>query len=136
MRLDTIPQHLSCQRMLSPTTQVIFQKQIIDWPCLKIGFHTRKMYLFLYWFIKNLKCKRSVFSTTKKLPFAEVAAAVEAQLRFAAEEEAAAASINEVYVLPEDNGLAGYGTEDDLLLAGYGEQDDALDAYTTNYGRF
>merc|ERR1711990_1349603 len=40
----------------------------------------------------------------------EVAAAVEAQLRFAA----------------EDNGLAGYGTEDDLLLAGYGEQDEAL----------
>ena len=68
--------------------------------------------------------------------FAEVAAAVEAQLRFAAEEEAAAASINEVYVLPEDNGLAGYGTEDDLLLAGYGEQDEALDAYTTSYGRF
>merc|ERR1712037_551118 len=66
----------------------------------------------------------------------EVAAAVEAQLRFAAEEEAAAASINEVYVLPEDNGLAGYGTEDDLLLAGYGEQDEALDAYTTSYGRF
>ena len=72
----------------------------------------------------------------KNFLFAEVAAAVEAQLRFAAEEEAAAASINEVYVLPEDNGLAGYGTEDDLLLAGYGEQDDALDAYTTNYGRF
>merc|ERR1712088_656383 len=66
----------------------------------------------------------------------EVAAAVEAQLRFAAEEEAAAASINEVYVLPEDNGLAGYGTEDDLLLAGYGEQEEALDAYTTSYGRF
>jgi len=60
----------------------------------------------------------------------EVAAAVEAQLRFAAEEEAAAASINEVYVLPEDNSLAGYGTEDDLLLAGYGEQD------LTSYGRF
>ena len=69
--------------------------------------------------------------------FAEVAAAVEAQLRFAAEEEAAAAaSINEVFVLPEDNGLAGYGTEDDLLLAGYGEQEEALDAYTTSYGRF
>merc|ERR1712117_346314 len=66
----------------------------------------------------------------------EVAAAVEAQLRFAAEEEAAAASINEVYVLPEDDGLAGYGTEDDLLLAGYGEQEEALDAYTTSYGRF
>merc|ERR1712203_609892 len=66
----------------------------------------------------------------------EVAAAVEAQLRFAADEEAAAASINEVYVLPEDNGLAGYGTEDDLLLAGYGEQEEALDAYTTSYGRF
>merc|ERR1711936_1163213 len=66
----------------------------------------------------------------------EVAAAVEAQLRFAAEEEAAAASINEVYVLPEDNGLAGYVTEDDLLLAGYGEQEEALDAYTTSYGRF
>ena len=54
---------------------------------------------------------------------------MEAQLRFAAEEEAAAASINEVYVLPEDNSLAGYGTEDDLLLAGYGEQD------LTSYGR-
>jgi len=68
----------------------------------------------------------------------EVAAAVEAQLRFAAEEEAAAAaSINEVFVLPENNGLAGYGTEEDLLLAGYGQQDEqALDAYTTSYGRF
>merc|ERR1712158_171729 len=67
----------------------------------------------------------------------EVAAAVEAQLRFAAEEEAAAAaSINEVFVLPEDNGLAGYGAEEDLLLAGYGEQDQALDSYATSYGRY
>merc|ERR1712083_1293796 len=67
----------------------------------------------------------------------EVAAAVEAQLRFAAEEEAAAAaSINEVFVLPEGGDLAGYGAEEDLLLAGYGEQDQALDAYTTSYGRF
>merc|ERR1712064_96550 len=52
----------------------------------------------------------------------EVAAAVEAQLRFAAEEEAAAASINEVYVLPEDDGLAGDGDEEDLLLTGFGDQ--------------
>ena len=71
------------------------------------------------------------------LPFAEVAAAVEAQLRFAAEEEAAAAaSINEVFVLPEGGDLAGYGAEEDLLLAGYGEQDQALDSYATSYGRY
>ena len=69
--------------------------------------------------------------------FAEVAAAVEAQLRFAAEEEAAAAaSINEVFVLPEGGDLAGYGAEEDLLLAGYGEQDQALDSYATSYGRY
>merc|ERR1711953_6825 len=67
----------------------------------------------------------------------EVAAAVEAQLRFAAEEEAAAAaSINEVFVLPEGGDLAGYGAEEDLLLAGYGEQDQALDSYATSYGRY
>merc|ERR1712117_623317 len=54
----------------------------------------------------------------------EVAAAVEAQLRFAAEEEAAAASINEVYVLPEDDGLAGYGA-----------QGQALESYGTSYRR-
>jgi len=65
----------------------------------------------------------------------EVAAAVEAQLRFAAEEEAAAASINEVYVLPEDDGLAGYGAEEDLLLAGYGDQGQALESYGTSYRR-
>ena len=69
--------------------------------------------------------------------FAEVAAAAEAQLRFAAEEEAAAAaSINEVFVLPEGGDLAGYGAEEDLLLAGYGEQDQALDSYATSYGRY
>merc|ERR1711981_416970 len=67
----------------------------------------------------------------------EVAAAVEAQLRFAAEEEAAAAaSINEVFVLPEGGDLAGCGAEEDLLLAGYGEQDQALDSYATSYGRY
>lgn len=65
----------------------------------------------------------------------EVAAAVEAQLRFAAEEEAAAASINEVYVLPEDDGLAGYGAEEDLLLAGYGDQGQALESYGTSNRR-
>jgi len=65
----------------------------------------------------------------------EVAAAVEAQLRFAAEEEAAAASINEVYVLPGDDGLAGYGAEEDLLLAGYGDQGQALESYGTSYRR-
>merc|ERR1712088_971978 len=65
----------------------------------------------------------------------EVAAAVEAQLRFAAEEEAAAASINEVYVLPEDDGLAGYGAEEDLLLAGYGDQGQTLESYGTRYRR-
>merc|ERR1711890_207452 len=65
----------------------------------------------------------------------EVAAAVEAQLRFAAEEEAAAASINEVYVLSEDDGLAGYGAEEDLLLAGYGDQGQALESYGTSYRR-
>merc|ERR1712088_901390 len=65
----------------------------------------------------------------------EVAAAVEAQLRSAAEEEAAAASINEVYVLPGDDGLAGYGAEEDLLLAGYGDQGQALESYGTSYRR-
>ena len=69
------------------------------------------------------------------ISLAEVAAAVEAQLRFAAEEEAAAASINEVYVLPEDDGLAGYGAEEDLLLAGYGDQGQALESYGTSYRR-
>jgi len=54
----------------------------------------------------------------------EVARAVEAQLRFAADEEAAAAasSTNEVFALPEA-GLAGYGDQEDAGLAGYGEQD-------------
>ena len=69
------------------------------------------------------------------ISLAEVAAAVEAQLRFAAEEEAAAASINEVYVLPGDDGLAGYGAEEDLLLADYGDQGQALESYGTSYRR-
>merc|ERR1719350_1056327 len=56
----------------------------------------------------------------------EVAAAVEAQLRAAAEQEAAAAEIREVYALP------------DTSLAGYGEQETAasqlLDSYSLGEG--
>lgn len=61
----------------------------------------------------------------------EVLAAVNAQLRFAAEEQAAAASVNnQVFALPESNSLAGYGGEQEELegygqqeLEGYGQQD-------------
>ena len=123
MRQDTTPQHLSYQRVLFPTTQVNNR-------------HASK-YSNPAQYLHCCSTGRLIWNAKDQfLSFSEVAAAVEAQLRFAAEEEAAAASINEVYVLPEDNGLAGYGTEDDLLLAGYGEQDEALDAYTTSYGRF
>ena len=64
-------------------------------------------------------------------PSTEVLAAVNAQLRFAAEEQAAAASVNNhVFALPESNSLAGYGGEQEELegygqqeLEGYGQQD-------------
>ena len=50
-------------------------------------------------------------------------AAVNAQLAFAAEEEAAAASVNnQVFALPESNSLAGYGGQQQDL-EGYGEQE-------------
>merc|ERR1712105_19964 len=65
---------------------------VVDWYADETGFHPSAPHL-----------PQSVVPNHP-----EVAAAVEAQLRFAAEEEAAAASINEVYVLPEDNSLAGY----------------------------
>ena len=49
-------------------------------------------------------------------------AAVNAQLAFAAEEQAAASVNNQVFALPESNSLAGYGGQQQEL-GGYGEQE-------------
>jgi len=86
---------------------------VVDWYADETGYHPSAPHL-----------PKSVQPITE-----EVRAAVEAQLRFAAQEEAAAASANTVVYAAPDNAVH----NDDDNLAGYGEEDTAATQLLESY---